>query len=103
MGMTGVTPWQFIEVTTKNFPAPRNKTTRKGNKMAKKSEDSYKLVVKNGNTDYKFNKKTGNYDTKTVDQVEEFSNLADALAEFLFYVADEYGTRKATLTYVPGK
>lgn len=84
------------------FPTLKNNSTKKGKKnMAK--DASFKLVVKDGHNDYKFDNKSGTYKSKTVDYVEEFTTIGDALAEFLFYVNDEYSTDKVSLVYVPGK
>lgn len=85
------------------FPTQGNKSkkNRKGNKMA----DKYILTVKNGEVNYGYNDKTGTYDTKRSDRVEEFSNLAEALSEWLYTVNDNYdhNGNKVTLTFVPAK
>lgn len=64
---------------------------------------TFKLVIKNGNSGYHWNEKTGNYSTKTEDSVSEFDNLAEALAEFLWSVSDEYNSNKVSLVFVPSK
>ncbi len=66
---------------------------------------SFKLVVKDGETDYKYNTKTGGYESKPVDSVNTFEHLAEALAEFLYSIED-YGTPtedKVSLSYIPEK
>lgn len=69
-------------------------------KMAKKTV--YKVVVKDGDTKYALDK-NGQYKQKTVDYVQEFDNLGDALASFLEYDTDAYNEDKVTLTLTPSK
>lgn len=86
IGATGTTLASF-------FPTYRNKTSKKGNKM------SFKLVVKDGETEYKFDSKLGYNKAKNVDRVEEYETLTDALVEFLIVVQDNYDSDKVSLTF----
>lgn len=62
---------------------------------------SYKLVVKNGDSKYKFN--DGKYDYKTIDYVEEFETLGEALSEFLTWTNDPDAEDKVSLVFLPAK
>lgn len=85
------------------FPTRRNTSNNtKGNKKMAKAA-SFKVVVKDGHTEYKFDVKSGTNKSKTVDYVEEFTDFASALSEFLIYVTDEYNEDKVSLTFVPAK
>lgn len=64
--------------------------------------DSYKVIVKNGDTEYVADKR-GAYSTKTVDYVSEHDNFAAALAEFLEFIGDTYQEDKVSLVYKKGK
>lgn len=68
--------------------------------MAKKLQ--YKLTIKNG--DYKYVAgKNGQYEYKTVDLVDNFDNLGDALLAFLEHAQDDYNDEAVTLTFTPKK
>lgn len=79
------------------FSTLRNKSTKKGNKMA------YKVVIKDGGTDWKFNAKKGTSEYVTIDDVLMFDSLADAMVEFLTIVSDDYNESKVTLSFTPKK
>lgn len=64
--------------------------------------DSYKVIVKNGDTEYVADKH-GAYSTKTVDYVIEFDNFTAALAEFLEFIGDTYQEDKVSLVYKKAK
>lgn len=64
---------------------------------------TFKLVIKDGQSDYKWDAKKNLYTNVLRDSVEEFDNIADALAEFLYTVTDNYTNRKASLIFVPAK
>lgn len=83
------------------FPSLRNTSkTKKGNKKMAKA-DSFKVVIKDGDTKYVTNKQ-GAYVSKTTDYVSEFDNLAQALEEFLSFVGDAYAEDKVSLVFVRG-
>ena len=64
---------------------------------------SFKLVVKDGEHDFKYDNKSGTYKDKTIDDVRIYENLAEALAEFLYTVGDDYNTNKVSLSFTPKK
>ena len=81
------------------FPTLGNETKKKGKEMA----DKYRLTIKNGRNEYKYDKH-GNYSPRTVDSVQDYDTLAEALAEFLYTITDEYEAKnKTSLTFIPGK
>lgn len=64
---------------------------------------SFKLTIKNGKQEYKLSDKSGTYKYKNVDDVRTFDNLAEALAEFLYIVGDNYNEDRARLDFIPSK
>jgi hypothetical protein len=66
-------------------------------------EMGFKLTVKDGEMDYKFDAKSGTYKNKTIDDVRTYDSLAEALAEFLYVVGDEYNDNKVSLSFAPKK
>lgn len=64
--------------------------------------DSYKVVVKNGDTEFVPNKH-GIHFSKTIDYVSEHDNFAGALAEFLEFIGDTYQEDKVSLVYKKAK
>lgn len=71
--------------------------------MGKKNAPLFKLTIKDGDTKYAINK-TGQYVSKTIDYVEEFDNVGDALAGLLDFVNDPYHDEGVVvLTYTPKK
>lgn len=84
------------------FPSHRSKTNKKGNQGKMADKATFKIVVKDGDTEYKLNK-SGQYVSKVIDYVSEFSDLAGALVEFLQYVEDSYNEDKVSLVFVPAK
>lgn len=69
--------------------------------MAKDAK--FRVIVKNGDTEWGKNKKTGAYESKDVDSVTDWDDLASALNEFLMFITDSYNEDKITLVYVPAK
>lgn len=74
---------------------------RKEKEMAK-NKATFTIKVKDGDSKYALNK-DGQYEYKTVDYVQDFDNLADALLSLLEYVTDDYNDTKVTLVFTPGK
>lgn len=68
--------------------------------MSKKAK--FQIRVKDGDSKYTLNK-SGQYEYKTVDYVNDYDNLADALLTLLEYVTDDYTDQKVTLIFTPGK
>ncbi len=79
-----------------------NTETKVRKKMAKNKAASFKVSVKDGDTQYKLNK-TGQYESKVIDYVVEHDNLGDALLAFLEYATDPYNEDKVTLSLTPAK
>lgn len=69
--------------------------------MAKAKADSYKIVVKNGDTKY-IQDKNGAWSTKTVDYISAYDTFAEALAEFISFVGDTYSEDKVSLVFKRG-
>lgn len=64
--------------------------------------DSYKIVVKNGDTKY-VQDKAGAWSSKTIDYTVEFDTFAEALGEFIQFVGDTYAEDKVTMVFKRGK
>jgi hypothetical protein len=69
--------------------------------MANKA--TFKVVVKDGDTDYNYDSKTQKYESKKVDYIYETDSLADALREFCDYASNEYNEEKVSLILLPAK
>lgn len=82
------------------FSTLRN-NSRKENDMAK--TDTYRVIVKNGDSKYVPDKKSGRYESKVVDYVVDFEGFAEALAEFITFVTDDYAEQKVSLVFKRGK
>ena len=63
-----------------------------------KAIDSYKVIVKDGDTKY-VQDKNGRFESKTIDYVAEYDTLGEALCEFLTFVGDVYAEEKVTLVF----
>lgn len=61
---------------------------------------SFKVKIKNGTTEYNMRGTGDYYNSKVVDYVSDYEDLAEALATFLNEVADD-SEAKVTLTYIP--
>lgn len=63
---------------------------------------SFELVIKNNKMEYKQGK-DGSYKYKDVDDIRTYDSLAEALAEFLYSVNDNYNEDRVTLKFIPSK
>lgn len=64
--------------------------------------DTFKIVVKDGDTKY-VQDKTGRYVSKTIDYVAEYDTFAEALGEFISFVGDTYAENKVSLVFKRGE